>query len=489
MSQSKIGLSSHSSYAKHLEAQRALERALQLPTIERMERLITLSHEYPHHGPTWMALAEEHAMARRNEEAAGALRRALSCDPSLRSDASDDLRLAAPHVLDAASVLAEEAAAEEAAAASMGGGGPMPMDGGSRSAAQRQLDQAMKLPASKRCDRLAELALRNPTHAPTWLSLAEEHLANSHVEYALSAYERALSIDSALSAVASRKLEALRRYHRRKRIDIPAKVERTVPPSPWMSNQHMAPAEDAPQQRRPRSVARGTEPPPLHARHLIHSPAPGASPDPAPAAQAASPGSSVHEALGRALEKSSRAERVAALRELERQAPAAPAVLFHLALELALADEREAARQVGERLMRISPAYYRRLYEVAERHWPAADQPKLAGVGGKAAAPTKMMEVPASLRPTQRPFEAPKVEPEVVAQRTMVLPVETSYAPRAVPQMKFYPALSMPSLPPQQQQQPQRSSINKRTVGFLVAGVLIGMLLVALLTLLLPAAG
>lgn len=461
MGQSKHERSDYVAYALHDEAQRALERALQLPAVHRKERLIELTRKYPSHGPTWLAMAEEHAAGGRNEEAAAALRRALQADLSLRSDVSHGLRVAAPKVLDEAVAMAQQAekAQKEAAAAAPQPAGQVVDRSGTDPQARAALEQAMKLSADRRCDHLAELALRYPGHAPIWLALAEEHLAGSRVEYAVSAYERALSLDAALQAVAPRKLEALRLYHRRVRIDAPGKMERSVPASPWMKARSAAPAPSP----APAPRARGTTPPPM-APWRGEAPVPGISE------------SSLHQVLARALELPDRDQRLGALRTLETKAPDAPAVLFHLALELALAGRNAEARQVGDRLMKVSPAYYRRLYEVAERHWPAADQRRLAGAAAKTMEPTRMIEVPvpAPAAPAQ-----PQPQPQPLpVQRTMRLPglgaqVESPPAPMA---QAYATALLMLPPPPQ-----PRAPVSMRTIVFLSAGVFLGVLLVVLL--------
>jgi tetratricopeptide (TPR) repeat protein len=466
-------------YALHDEAQRALERALQLPAMHRKERLIELTRKYPSHGPTWLAMAEEHAAGGRNEEAAAALRKALDADLSLRADVSHGLRVAAPKVLDEAVARAQQAEkAERAASASVPQStGPVIDRSGTDPQARAALEQAMKLSADRRCDHLAELALRYPGHAPIWLALAEEHLAGSRVEYAVSAYERALSLDAALQAVAPRKLEALRLYHRRVRIDAPGKMERSVPASPWMNARNAAPA---PAPMPPRSKARGTTPPPMASwdGHKPDASIPGIS------------DSSLHQVLSRALELPDRDQRLAALRTLEAKAPDAPAILFHLALELALAGQNEAARQAGDRLMKISPAYYRRLYEVAERHWPAQDQRKLAGVGAKSMEATKMLEVPvpgpmpgAMINAQPQPMPMMPMQPGA-PQRTKRLPALGSQpdAGQPAPMAQAY-ATALLALPPPP---PQRAPIPIRTIVFLAAGVFMGVLLVVLLNLLLP---
>jgi tetratricopeptide (TPR) repeat protein len=487
--------SDYVAYALHDEAQRALERALQLPAMHRKERLLELTRKYPSHGPIWLAMAEDHAVGGRNEEAAAALRRALSVDPSLRADVSHGLRVAAPKVLDEAIAAAQQAErAERAAAAAVPQAAGSVIDrSGTDPQARAALEQAMKLSADRRGDHLAELALRYPGHAPIWLALAEEHLAGSRVEYAVSAYERALSLDAALQAVAPRKLEALRLYHRRVRIDAPGKMERSVPASPWMKERNAPAPEPMPA---PRSRARGTTPPPM---------APWRG-------EAAVPGisdSSLHQVLARALELPDRDQRLAALRTLEVKAPDAPAVLFHLALELALAGQNEAARKVGDRLSKVSPAYYRRLYEVAERHWPAGDQRQLVGVAAKTMEPTKMIELPPQVanpqaqpypqpypqpqaqpypQPLAQPYSQPLAQPEgqmLAPQRTKRLPglgAQADSGPPA-PMAQAY-ATALLALPPPPQ---QRSQIPMRTIGFLAAGVFMGVLLVVLLNWLLPA--
>ena len=465
MGHSKHERSDYVAYALHEEAQRALDRALQLSSVHRKERLTELTQKYPSHGPTWLAMAEDHAAGGRHEEAAAALRRALKADLSLRNDASHGLRLAAPKVLDEAANEAHQAdqAKKAAAAANPQAAGHVVDRSGTDPQARAALEQAMRLPADRRCDHLAELALRHPGHAPIWLALAEEHLAGSRVEYAVSAYERALSLDSALQAVAPRKLEALRLYHRRVRIDAPGKMERSVPPSAWMKARKsvLTPVPT------PRAQPRGTTPPPM---------APWRG-------EAAVPGisdSSLHQVLARALELPEREQRLAALRTLEVKAPDAPAVLFHLALELALAGQNEEARKVGVRLNKVSPAYYRRLYEVAERHWPAADERKLAGVAAKTMQPTKMIELPAQVVSPQ-----PQVQPQPLPpQRTRRLPGLDAQAdsgpPAPMAQVYATALLALPQ-PPQQRQQ-----VSMRTIGFLAAGVLMGVLLVVLLNWLLP---
>jgi tetratricopeptide (TPR) repeat protein len=476
MGHSKHERSGHVAYALHDEAQRALERALQLPVMHRKERLIELTRKYPSHGPTWLAMAEDHAVGGRNEEAAAALRRALSADLSLRSDVSHGLRIAAPKVLDEAVAMAMQAEKAEKAAASAA---PQPVGhvidrSGTDPQARAALEQAMKLSADRRSDHLAELALRYPGHAPIWLALAEEHLASSRVEYAVSAYERALSLDAALQAVAPRKLEALRLYHRRVRIDAPGKMERSVPASPWMNARNAAPAPSP----APRSKAKGTTPPPM----ASWDPSRGAAPVPGIS------DSSLHQVLARALELPDRDQRLAALRTLETKAPDAPAVLFHLALELALAGQNEGARQAGDRLMKVSPAYYRRLYEVAERHWPAADQGRLVGVAAKTMEATKMIELPAQVVNVQ---PQPQMLPPQMPQPQMLPPQRTRRMPglgaqpdagQPAPMAQAY-ATALLVLPPPQQ---QRAQIPMRTIVFLTVGVFMGVLLVVLLNWLLP---
>ncbi|HWN68014.1 MAG TPA: hypothetical protein VNM90_10275 [Haliangium sp.] len=468
--------SDYVAYALHDEAQRALERALQLPAVHRKERLIELTKKYSSHGPTWLAMAEEHAAGGRNEEAAAALRKALAADLSLRADVSHGLRVAAPKVLDEAVAMVQQAErAERAAAASVPQSAAQVIDrSGTDPQARAALEQAMKLSADRRCDHLAELALRHPGHAPIWLALAEEHLAGSRVEYAVSAYERALQLDAALQAVAPRKLEALRLYHRRVRIDAPGKMERSVPASPWMNARNAAPA---PAPLPPRSKAKGTTPPPMTA----WDPRKG---------EPAVPGisdSSLHQVLARALELPDRDQRLAALRTLETKAPDAPAVLFHLALELALAGQNEAARQAGDRLMKVSPAYYRRLYEVAERHWPAGDQRRLAGAGAKSMEATKMIELPPSVlnaQPQPQPQLPPQMQMQPQPQRTRRLPALGSQPDvgQPAPMAQAY-ATALLALPPPP---PQRAPIPMRTIVFLAVGVFMGVLLVVLLNWLLP---
>jgi tetratricopeptide (TPR) repeat protein len=450
-------------YALHDEAQRALERALQLPAVHRKERLIELSRKYMSHGPTWLALAEEHAVGGRNEEAGASLRRALKIDPSLRHDTSHALRIAAPKVLDEA--VAMEQLQAEAAGKAAQASQPQPAPVSDRNSgdvrAVTALEQAMKLPADKRCDHLAELALRHPAHAPIWLALAEEHLAGSRVEYAVSAYERALQLDPALHAVAPRKLEALRMYHRRVRIDAPGKMEKSVPASPWMKARNQPEPEPMPARAKPR----GTDPPPVSpwGRGPGEGPIPGIS------------DASLHAVLARALELPEREQRLAALRALETKAPDSPPILFHLALELALAGQNEAARTAGDRLNRLSPAYYRRLYEVAERHWPTGDQPRMAGAAAKSLQATKMISLPPQIA---APAPAPQPQ-QLPPQRTKILPELQAPMPMAQPSMYATALLSLP--PP-----PQRTGVPIRTIGFLAAGVFMGVLLVVLLTLLLP---
>jgi tetratricopeptide (TPR) repeat protein len=452
-------------YALNDEAQRALERALQLPAVHRKERLIELSRKYHSHGPTWLALAEEHALGGRNEEAGAALRRALKADPSLRNDVSHGLRIAAPKVLDEAVAMEQlQAEIQGKAAASQPQAAPVIDRSGADQRAVAALEQAMKLPADKRGDHLAELALRHPAHAPIWLALAEEHLANSRVEYAVSAYERALSLDPALHAVAPRKLEALRMYHRRARIDAPGKMEKSVPASPWMKARSAPEPDPLPARTKPR----GTTPPPMApwGRGPGEGPIPGIS------------DASLHAVLARALELPDRDQRLAALRTLEAKAPDAPPILFHLALELALAGQNEAARLAGDRLKRVSPAYYRRLYEVAERHWPAESQPRLAGTAAKSLQATKMIALPPQIAASAAPAPAPP--PQVQQQRTKILP-PLQAAPMPMYQPSVY-ATALHSLPPP----PQRTGVPMRTIGFLTAGVFMGVLLVVLLSWLLP---
>lgn len=453
-------------YALNDEAQRALERALQLPPVHRKERLIELSRKYHSHGPTWLALAEEHALGGRNEEAGAALRRALKADPSLRNDVSHGLRIAAPKVLDEAVAMEQLQAEIEGKAAQASQpqqAAPVIDRSGADQRAVAALEQAMKLPAEKRCDHLAELALRHPAHAPIWLALAEEHLAGSRVEYAVSAYERALSLDPALHAVAPRKLEALRMYHRRARIDAPGKMEKSVPASPWMKARNAPEPEPMPARTKPR----GTTPPPMApwGRGPGEGPIPGIS------------DASLHAVLARALELPDRDQRLAALRTLETKAPDAPPILFHLALELALAGQNDAARTVGDRLNRLSPAYYRRLYEVAERHWPTESQPQTAGDAAKALQATKMIALP-----PQMAAPAPAPPPQVQQQRTKILPELQMPAPMAQPSQPSMYATALLSLPPP----PQRTGVSMRTILFLTAGVFMGVLLVVLLNWLLP---
>ncbi|WP_428268051.1 hypothetical protein [Haliangium sp.] len=466
------------------EAQRALDRAMQLQSTSRMERLVSLSAEYPNHGPTWLALAEEHAARGRNEEAAGALRRALKLDPSLRQDISNLLRAAGYKVLD--EMVAQAASAPAAGASHPGAGGTMlSHDGrlapaGADPVATAALAEAMKLPEAQRCNRLADLALIHPAHGPTWLALAEEHLAGRRVEYAVSAYERALSIDPTLHTLASRKLEAVRRYHKRVRLDVlPNRMQRTVPPPTHAApSPQIAPKRPQAETVRPnRALARGTSPPPAE---RIPSPNLPAKPD--------FSDSSMHAALAQALELPERDRRLDALRTLDRRAPETPAVMFHLALELALAGEAEAARTMGDRLMRLSPQYYRRLYEVAERHWPSQSGRRLAGVGAKAVEPTKILTLPPALQEPTTEAAPPMVAP---AMRTQVLPEMIQPSPHLLtlgqPMYGAQPGpgrgtalMALPTPPVHDR------SGRGRALAFLAAGLLLGVLVVVLLNWALP---
>ncbi len=470
-------------------AQRALDRALQLSSIARMERLIALTGEYPNHGPTWLALAEEHAAAGRNEEAVGALRRSLRLDLSLRSDISTHLAtLGAKIIAEAVELRSREEAAaraqkeQQAQAASHIGPADRIVPGSDDSAATRDLAAAMRLPLATRRPRLAELALVHPAHGATWLALAEDHLSEHRAEYAVSAYDRALHIDPTLHTLASQKLEALHRYHRKVRLDLSGKVEHSAAPAPNWSRVSAVARPSGKPVRHTGRVARGTTPPPTaigESPVVVPPPAMPAEPGAHLAGGSGMSEHNLHLGLVQALDISGPQARLDALEALEREAPNSPSVLFHLALELALIGRAKSARMVGDRLMRLSPQHYQRLYEVAERHWPSVNSSP-AETPNAAAEPTRILTLPEA---TPAAATAQPMVPEL-GMRTQVLPAMLQPSPHllalASTSRPAADALSLP-LP---SLAPERASV--RAIGFLAAGVLFGVILVILVNWLLP---
>jgi tetratricopeptide (TPR) repeat protein len=438
----------------------------------RKERLIALSEQHPEHGPIWVALAEEHLAGRRREEALYAVRRALRVDP-------DSARRCSPALAQAASHLIPRRAGQP--------GQPESNDRKVIALEQRhasaprptiELTRVKALGGSQRRERLVDLTHQFPNHGPTWLALAEENLAQRRAARAMTALDRALHLDPGLEQLMSPRLEHARRLHKKEaqytgfkpRVARADEVTRRAAfkPQPWQP---------------------GATPPVADmGAPAIHEEAPAAS----------SP--RVGAMLARAVELSHPDERLAMLRELWQIAPDNPGVLFHVALESALAGHTDDARRAGHSLKTISPQRYAQLYAVAQSYWPSDQsgfqtslaQPQAAYIPAQmvkqqasASARTMCLQVPppgsapASLGQVSHPVMQLSVG-EPGPQKTEILSIPLP------PVAGFYPVASPAMLGLAETPQPATPGRRRwRTAGALVAGVAAGLLFAMLVVLVL----
>jgi tetratricopeptide (TPR) repeat protein len=429
----------------------------------RKERLLELSEEHPAFGPIWVALAEEHLAGRRREEALYAVRRALRVDP-------DSVRRCSPALAQAASHLIPRRAAEPASSDRQ----VVALDQrGSAARPTMELTRAKALAGSQRRERLIDLTHQFPNHGPTWLALAEENLAQRRAARAMTALDRALHLDPGLEQLMSPRLEEARRLYKkeaqyngfRPRVASDDEVtrravrdndvtRRAFKPQPWQPGAPAA-AVDAP---------------------AIHEEAPAAS----------SP--RVGAMLARAVEISSPGERLAMLRELWKMAPDHPAVLFHVALESALAGHTDDARRAGRSLQTISPGRYAQFYAVAQSYWPGGQGGFQSSLPQAPYVPTHMVKQQASASartmylqvapPAGFPVSAGQVShPAAVGEpdphKTEILSIPPP------PMAGFYPVASPAMLHSREAQAPTPGRGGRsrwRTAGALVAGVAAGLL-------------
>jgi tetratricopeptide (TPR) repeat protein len=472
-------------------AQIELERALRATGAVRHQHLIRLSDRYPHHPDTWVALAEDHLGARRREEALHAVERALRLDPRAHQRFSPALLNISRHLVSTAQSDQTDSPAPSNAPSRAAGSGRREARIAARSSARRvargsstasparstprgsgpqaasydpgraasDLERAMHLQGPARRARLETLGDTYPQFGPIHLALAEEHIADRRVEEALGCLDRALSLDPSLEGAMSRKLYNAHRFH-----GSPAAAD----------NRGVASAD-----RRPKARARsfGVERTPAPIRHTSSAPRPRPT-----------TGSFGRELAG-ALERPERGERIQALRALLDVEPDHSAVLFHYAIETALAGHRDEAKRAGDRLKHVSPERYHKLYALAESYWPARR-------GGPAPAPSSSVQPTVMMSPAlppvvqaphghHRPDHAqphPAIHPQAQPKKTMLLPVPVEarvpqpvnvQVPRssaAYPQLQPYPTASV------------RTTRSKVATALAVtAGVLAGVLIAVLL--------
>jgi tetratricopeptide (TPR) repeat protein len=343
-------------------AQTELSRALSATGAARIEALVKLSQRDPTFAPVWGALAEEHWKSRRREEALQAARRALRLDPSLHARFTRELSMASRNILAEVAPASVAPAQAEAPAAQR----QQARTAGPSSQAARELEQAGSLVGYRRRNRLEELSRAYPEHAPIWLALAEENLAQRSVNHALDSLDQALALDPSLENLMSPELERARKYtHREPLYSEEPDIRPTSPDVmtagaavPGAALPVSAPGAGVP------IIAAGEAAPVMAGGTLA-----GAAIRPAPEPPRSSP--LVSKMLATALALRHPGERIAVLQELFTAAPDDTDVLFHLAQELALDGRTDAARDAGNRLRELSPERYADLYAWAEERLTA----------------------------------------------------------------------------------------------------------------------
>lgn len=465
-------------------AQSALERALRESGATRREQLAVLTRRYPEHAPIWLALAEDHLGKRRHEEARYAARKALGLDGSIARRFSPELADVCASMMPPGHSARPRALSPEMRAAD-----EMRARIRSQGDADVELAQAKRLPGLARSERIEELSRRFPAHAPTWLALAEELLAQRRVERSLDAFERALVLDPGQARFASPKLETARRYHDREAparyqprasgdsgeasmaglasgFSLPVAVPKSGPNErtknlPMSQIKRREPKTIPPYLRTPSGSYR-----PARAESQVHTP--------------------VDRQLAEALDLPNRTQRLGALLALEAQAPGHPGVLFHLAVHLVLADRLDEARRAGERLSRLDATRYRQLYEWADE-WSRTVQQQAGASSAKAAnARTLCLELPRS-----GSWQAPASQPgETYKTQLLAVPVPVSLAHGSSPVPAVSPAPSTGAHGrASSASESTPASRRLRTAGALIAGIAAGLLVAMLLVFVINSAG
>ncbi|MCG8421853.1 MAG: hypothetical protein MJE77_28365 [Proteobacteria bacterium] len=330
--------------------QAELESVLAQSAAVRKESLIKLAERHPKHAPIWMALAEEHLAARRKEEALHAAQSAFLLDRVLYRHFSPALKRACE------GFLPDEDESANPGNARLESDQPRATPVVSRYSKSRrggqmaaQIAKIRALENPERHRKLQELTRQHPDQGQVWLAMAEEQVKARRIEEAMAALERALVLDPSLEDMLSRDLLNAQRYHK-----AGISAGDTLPQS-----QH-GPTIG------PAGRTDDSGPPAGHSDTASSNP------------ESARLGPSVGSHLALALEVENRARRLEALEALREMAPDDSAVLFHYALESALAGKHDQARQAGKQLQRISPERYKQLYEVAQAYWPCPDDREAA---------------------------------------------------------------------------------------------------------------
>ncbi|MEM9492254.1 MAG: hypothetical protein AAGC55_24110, partial [Myxococcota bacterium] len=140
----------------------------------------------------------------------------------------------------------------------------------------------------------------------------------------------------------------------------------------------------------------------------------------------------VTQYLNNALAVEDPRRRLQALEELNQMSPNQPAVLFHVAIESALAGDFNRATHYGNQLQRVSPERYRQLYQVAETYWPSGDGEVSSANAAPAMAPS-VPDVPLQGKPDNRWVTdvhakaiRPNLEPTRMKGVTLALPSANS---------------------------------------------------------------
>jgi tetratricopeptide (TPR) repeat protein len=460
-------------------AQSALDRALQQSGAARREQIAALTKRYPEHAPIWLALAEEHLGKRRHEEARYAAKKALVLDGSIARQFSSELAS-----LCASMMPPDQSARPRALSSGMRRADEMRARIHNQGDADIELAQAKRLHGLARSERLEQLSRRFPTHAPTWLSLAEEFIAQRRVERSLDAFERAILLDPGQERFASPKLETARRYHDREA----APRYQPAPRAPedaviGPSSGFALPVPKSGPNERTRYLqfaqierpAAKTIPPYLRTASGSYRPARAES----------QPNNHIGRQLAAALELPNPTQRLGALRALEAQAPEHPGVLFHLAVHMVLADRLDEARRTGQTLSRVDSTRYRQLYEWADE-WSRTAQPVAASNTAQANARTLCLELPKDGWPTNSSYVPAMPLAQGYKTQLLAVPVPMSIAHGSsrlsVPGADAYAGTASVS-------ETRSTGRRLRTAGALIAGVAAGLLVAMLLVFVVNSAG
>lgn len=235
------------------------------------------------------------------------------------------------------------------------------------SLAESELHRIMASTGAARMQGLIKLTRTNSRFAPGWAALAEEHWASRRREEALQAAKKALRLDPKLHHRFSIELRLASR-------PILAEI---APPKVKVIKTQSAPMGDTPGE---------------------------------------SGGARSNQMLDTALKLNDRDERVAVLEDLKELTPNDPAVLFHLAKELAVVGRSEDARQAGDELRKVAPDRYTELYAWANSSLPREQAEYEARSGGR-----------------RKPAPSPKPSPRPAPVRAQPGPPKSTTAPPPPP--------------------------------------------------------